>query len=176
MDITLREAWTIFHGLIFGSVFLLAFAGGLAGLWSLRAELLTVAGARERALRLWAGISGMALLAWVTAVTGIYIVYPWYRAKPPEGTVDLTDYPRSLLLSDPATDLWHRFGMEWKEHVAWEAPILATVVAFIVVWYGRRLAHDDGLRYATIFLFILAFAAAAVAGVFGAFITKAAPI
>lgn len=118
----------------------------------------------------------MALLAWVTAVTGTYIVYPWYRAKPPEGTADLTEYPRSLLLSDTGTDLWHRFGMEWKEHVAWEAPILATVVAFIVLWYGRRLAHNSGLRYATMALFVLAFAAAAVAGVFGAFITKAAPL
>ena len=66
--------------------------------------------------------------------------------------------------------------MEWKEHVAWEAPILATVVAFIVIWYGRRLAHDDRVRYATMALFVLAFAAAAVAGVFGAFITKAAPV
>jgi hypothetical protein len=45
-----------------------------------------------------------------------------------------------------------------------------------VTWYGRRLAHDDRLRYKTIGLFVLAFAAAAVAGVFGAFITKAAPV
>lgn len=176
MEISFREWWTILHGLILGSVFLLAFAGGIAGLWSLRGGLMTVAGLRERLLRLWVGVSAMALLAWVTAVTGTYIVYPWYRAKPPEGTADLTEYPRSLLLSDTGTDLWHRFGMEWKEHVAWEAPILATVVAFIVLWYGRRLAHNSGLRYATMALFVLAFAAAAVAGVFGAFITKAAPL
>ena len=176
MDITVREAWTVIHGLLFGSIFLLAFAGGLAGLWSLRGELVTVAGVQERVRRLWVGVSGMALIAWVTVITGTFVVYPWYRAKPPEGTQDLTEYPRSLLLSDGSTDLWHRFGMEWKEHVAWEAPLLATVVAFIVIWYGRRLAHDDRVRYATMALFVLAFAAAAVAGVFGAFITKAAPV
>jgi hypothetical protein len=66
--------------------------------------------------------------------------------------------------------------MEWKEHIAWSAPILATAVAFIVTWYGRRLAHDDRVRNATIVLFVLAFAAAAVAGILGAFITKSAPL
>ena len=176
MELTNRETWTVFHGLVFGSVFLLAFAGGLAGLWSLRPELVTVAGVQERMRRLLAGVWAMAIIAWVTVVTGTYIVYPWYRAAPPEGTEDLTDYPRSLLLSDPNTDLWHKFGMEWKEHIAWAAPILATAVAFIVTWYGRRLAHDARLRYATIALFVLAFAAAAIAGIFGAFITKSAPL
>jgi len=176
MELTNREAWTVLHGLVFGSVFLLAFAGGLAGLWSLRPELVTVAGVQERLRRLMAGVWAMAIIAWVTVVTGTYIVYPWYRAAPPEGTEDLSDYPRSLLLGDPNTDLWHKFGMEWKEHIAWAAPILATAVAFIVTTYGRRLAHDPKLRYATIALFVLAFAAAAIAGIFGAFITKAAPL
>ena len=176
MELTSRETWTVLHGLLLGSVFLLAFAGGLAGLWSLRAELVTVAGVEERLRRLWIGVWAMAIMAWVTVVSGTYVVYPWYRAAPPEGTEDLTNYPRSLLLSDPGTDAWHTFGMEWKEHVAWAAPILATAVAFIVTWYGRRLAHDDRLRYATIVLFVLAFLSAAVAGIFGAFITKAAPL
>jgi hypothetical protein len=176
MELTSREAWTVLHGLLFGSVFLLAFAGGLAGLWSLRPELVTVAGVQERLRRLWAGVWAMAIIAWVTVVTGTYVVYPWYRASPPEGTEDLSDYPRSLLLSDPSTDLWHKFGMEWKEHIAWAAPILATAVAFIVTWYGRRLAHDNRLRLVTIALFVLAFAAAGIAGIFGAFITKSAPL
>ena len=176
MELTNRETWTVLHGLVFGSVFLLAFAGGLAGLWSLRPELVTVAGIEERLRRLLAGVWAMAIVAWITVVTGTYIVYPWYRAAPPEGTDELTDYPRSFLLSDPNTDLWHKFGMEWKEHIAWAAPILATAVAFIVTWYGRKLAHDSRLRYATIALFVLAFSAAAIAGLFGAFITKAAPL
>jgi hypothetical protein len=34
MSLTSRELWTVLHGLVFGSLFLLAFAGGLAGLYS----------------------------------------------------------------------------------------------------------------------------------------------
>ena len=176
MELSNREVWAVFHGLVFGSAFLLAFAGGLAGLWSLRPEWVTVEGVRERMRRLTAGVATMALVAWVTVVTGTYVVYPWYRASPPEGTDDLTAYPRSFLLADSSTDLWHKFGMEWKEHIAWAAPMLATAVAFIVIYYGRRLEYNKLLRYTTIALFVGAFAAAAVAGLMGAFITKAAPI
>ena len=99
----------------------------------------------------------------------------WYRDPAPEGA-DLTEYPRAYLLADANKDLWHKFGMEWKEHIAWTAPMLATAVAVIVTLYGRRLAHDSKLRYTTMAIYVLAFAAAAVAGVFGAFINKAAPI
>ena len=66
--------------------------------------------------------------------------------------------------------------MEWKEHVAWFAPILATAVAFIVWKYGAQLAEDDRLRRFVMLIFMLAFIAAAIAGLFGALITKAAPI
>lgn len=41
-----RELWAVFHGMFFGAAFLLAFAGGLAGLWSFRAELVTPEGIR----------------------------------------------------------------------------------------------------------------------------------
>jgi ABC-type multidrug transport system permease subunit len=54
--------------------------------------------------------------------------------------------------------------------------MLATVVAFIVVYYGTALARNDRLRRTAMTLFILAFAVAAVAGAFGALITKAAPV
>ena len=66
--------------------------------------------------------------------------------------------------------------MEWKEHVAWFAPILATVVAYIVWRYRDGLAENDRLRKYTIVFFVLAFAAAAIAGLMGALITKAAPV
>ena len=36
MHFTDREWWTLIHGMGFGALFLLAFAGGLAGLYSLR--------------------------------------------------------------------------------------------------------------------------------------------
>jgi len=41
MALTEREAWTVIHGMVLGAIFLLAFAGGLAGLWSLRPAFLT---------------------------------------------------------------------------------------------------------------------------------------
>jgi len=176
MEITERELWAVIHGLILGTAFLLAFAGGLAGLWSLKARYLTEEGIAERTPRLLVGTWAMAVVAWLTVITGTWIVYPWYRAAPPEGTTDLTDYPRSLLLSSESTAEWHKFGMEWKEHVAWIAPLLATAVAFVVLYYGPQLAKAEGMRRALLILFVLAFAAAGVAGLFGAFITKAAPV
>ena len=176
MEITVREGWTILHGMVFGAIFLLAFAGGLAGLYSLRPEWVTVAGIQERMTRLKAGLWTMAAVVWATVITGTYIVYPWYRATPPKGAADLSAFPKFLLLANPNTAEWHNFGMEWKEHVAWLAPMAATVVAFAVTYYGPALARKVGERRAVMIFFIVAFATAAIAGLFGAFITKAAPL
>ena len=169
MELTQRETWTVIHGMILGATFLLAFAGGLAGLYSFRPELATISGLRERLPRLSIGTWLMALAAWGTVITGTWVVYPWYRDAAKTS-------PRSLLLADPTKAEWHTFGMEWKEHVAWIAPILATAVAFVVLYYGVRLAREQGMRKVLMALFVLAFAAAAVAGLFGAFINKVAPI
>lgn len=169
MSLTDREFWTLVHGMIFGALFLLGFAGGLEGLYSLRPQLLRPEGVRDRARRLKVGVVAMAIAAWGTVLTGTWIVYPWYRE-------DIPDSPRSMLLADPDTEEWHHFGMEWKEHVAWISPILATVVAFIVVYYGASLIRHDRVRRTTILLFVLAFLFAAIAGLFGALITKAAPL
>lgn len=176
MSMTFRELWTSAHGMVFGALFLIAFAGGLAGLYSMRPALLTAEGIRERVKRVKLGTGLMALVAWITVLTGTYIVYPWYRAAPPEGVSDLTAYPRSLLLGNENISGWHTFGMEWKEHVAWMAPILATAVAFIVTYYGPRLIPRSWLRAIVILMFVGAFAAAVVGGAFGAFLNKVAPI
>ena len=169
MELTNRETWTLVHGMIFGSLFLLAFAGGLAGLWSLRPQLVTTVGITERVRRLTIGTTSMALLAWATVLTGTWVVYPWYRAKDPTSA-------KSQLLANPSTADWHNFGMEWKEHIAWLAPILATVAAFMVIYYRGGLARNKTARTITIVLFVAAFATAAIAGLFGALITKAAPV
>lgn len=169
MSISAREAWTVLHGMIFGAVFLLAFAGGLAGLYSLRPEWVTTAGIRERLTRMKVGLWAMAVIAWGTVISGSYIVYPWYRAKDPNSA-------RSILLGNPTTAEWHNFGMEWKEHVGWLAPIAATVVAFVVSYYGPVLARRLGERRAIMVFFVVAFATAAVAGLFGAFLNKVAPV
>ena len=181
MEVSTRELWTLVHGMGFGAVFLLAFGGGLAGLYSLRPELVTVTGIKERMRRLNIGMWAMVVVVWLTVITGTFIVYPWYRAAPPAGIdravgAALEAFPRYFLLASKTTAEWHTFGMEWKEHVAWLAPIAATVVAFITTYYGPRLAKHPEMRRAAAIFFIVAFAAAAAAGAFGALITKAAPI
>ena len=35
----------------------------------------------------------MAIVAWLTVITGTWIVYPWYQARPPDGALRL----RSIL-------------------------------------------------------------------------------
>jgi hypothetical protein len=102
-------------------------------------------------------------------ITGTWIVYPWYRE-------DIPKSPRSRLLANPDTADWHRFGMEWKEHVAWLSPLLATAVAFIVLYYGTQLIRHERARRIALVLFVLAFVFAAIAGAFGAFITKVEPV
>ena len=169
MSISPREGWTVLHGMLFGAAFLLAFAGGLAGLYSLRPEWVTVEGIKERMLRLKVGLWAMAVIAWATVITGSFVIYPWYRAN------DATS-ARSILLANPDTAAWHNFGMEWKEHVGWLAPIAATVVAFAVTYYGPALANKVGERRALMVFFVAAFTTAAIAGVFGALINKVAPI
>jgi hypothetical protein len=176
MELTNRETWALIHGMVFGALFLLAFGGGFAGLYSLREQLLTSEGVSERTPRLLIGTIVMAIVAWLTVIVGTWVVYPWYRAVPPEGTTDFTDFPKSQLLSSPGTADWHSFAMEWKEHVAWFAPFLATAVAFAVAYYGVQLVLRGDIRRAAMVFFVLAFAAAGIAGLFGALITKAAPV
>jgi hypothetical protein len=187
MELSYRESITVLHGLVLGAVFLLAFGGGLAGLYSLRPPLVTAEGIRERTRRLIVGTWAMAVAAWAAVITGTWSVYPWYREKlaGPDGAgcagaslPTATCSPREFLISGASGDTasWHTFGMEWKEHVAWISPLLATAVAFAVTYYGPQLVRHDGVRRAVIVLFVTAFVTAGIAGVFGAFINKVAPI
>ncbi|HSI79820.1 MAG TPA: hypothetical protein VK919_04125 [Solirubrobacterales bacterium] len=169
MELTGREFWTLAHGLFLGGAFLLAFAGGLAEFYSLRPALVTPGEVKRRTRRLVAGTSGMAVIAWATVITGTWVAYPWYREDVPES-------PRSELLADPDTESWHTFGMEWKEHVAWIAPMLATAAAVIVLYERQDLIRNQAARRLAIGVFIAAFVTAAIAGILGALITKKAPI
>ena len=169
MDLTTREFWALVHGILLGGAFLVAFTGGLAGFYSLRAELLTEAGITERLRRLRLGTAAMAVLMWLTVIAGTWIVYPWYREDTPES-------PRSTLLANADTEEWHSFAMEWKEHVAWIAPMLATAAAFMVFYYRADLLRNKTARSIAMALFVAAFLVAVVAGVIGALITKKAPV
>jgi hypothetical protein len=152
MHLTDREWWTLVHGMILGALFLLAFSGGLAGLYSLRPDYLTAEGLRERTRRLKIGISAMAIVAWLTVITGTWIVYPWYREKLAgedlsgcEGVGVPTDEcsPRDFLLSNVSgnTEDWHKFGMEWKDDRGVPHPVLRGVAREESVRPTRR--HSD---------------------------------
>jgi len=174
LTISTREAWTVLHGMGLGAAFLLAYTGGWVGLASLRRERLAEAGvqARMRPLRFW--LWSMALVSWATALSGTVRVYPWYRGTPPPGEPPVTPAPKSVLLSHPETAGWHQFGMEWKEHIAWIAPIASTAVAGAATQYGMGLADHPRERHVLLAWYHAAFLAAAVAGALGAFINKAA--
>jgi Na+/proline symporter len=169
LDLSNREFWALVHGILLGGAFLVAFTGGLAGFYSLRPELVTAEGITERIRRLSIGTTAMALLTWLTVIVGTWVVYPWYREDIPES-------PRSRLLANPDTEDWHEFAMEWKEHVAWIAPMLATAAFVVAAYYGRDLARNRPARRIGMTLFVAAFAVAAIAGILGALITKKAPV
>ena len=176
MEITARSFWTLVHGMGFGALYLLAFSGAIALLYlrsssNAQAHSAPVA---DRVLGVY--LTVMAALAWLTVLSGTYIVYPWYRATPPAGAAHLTAFPRSLLLSSPTTKQWHLIGMEWKEHVAWLAPISITMAAFIAIKYARDLKHSPALRTALYGFVATSLFAAGVAGFFGAMLDKNAPV
>ena len=172
MDITFRSLITILHGMGFGALFLLAFSGAFFEL--IRIGQGSTAPAGERAMRIY--LLTMTLLAWLTVLSGAYIIYPWYRAIAPPGAADLSAYPQLFLKSHLNTVGWHSLGMEWKEHVAWLAPIAITMVTAVYFHYGHQLRQHPPLRRAVLTFVALAFFAAAVAGFSGAMINKYAPI
>src|SRR4029077_12358660 len=93
----------------------------------------------ERFLKFY--LLAMVVLAWGAVLTGAYLIYPWYRAVLPQGTQDMAHFPQRLLMSRPSTSGWHTLGMEWKEHIAWFAPISITMVAFVFFKYGSDLKN-----------------------------------
>jgi hypothetical protein len=159
----------------FGALYLLACSGALVELYRfVRPSVADVTAGQVRFLRWY--LCAMVVLAWAAALTGAYVVYPWYRAVAPPGMADLSGYPQRLLMAHSTSVGWHTLGMEWKEHVAWFAPISITMVAFVVIRYGRDLRHHPQLRRAVMGFALASFIAAGVAGFFGAMINKYAPI
>jgi hypothetical protein len=178
MEITLRELVTMIHGLLFGGFFLLALFGTLVLLLERsNPDRSTVDVSHTQPAPRWQTVYLVLLIAtgWAAVLSGAYIIYPWYRAVAPAGT-DLALYPKFLLTAHPSTAGWHNFGMEWKEHVAWIAPMAGTMVAWVLLkhragWNAHRVARATVLGFA-----VAAFLAAAIAGGWGAMIDKKAPV
>jgi hypothetical protein len=167
MNLSTQEFWLMAH-LGMGVVFLHASAGGVG-------TLLVPAASRVRTWIRSASTSAFAVVAWLTVVSGTWLVYPGYRAEPPPGAEDVSAYPKAALIAEGETELWHTFAMEWKEHVGWLTPFLATAVAYTVLRHGELVRRDDRLRRALAVLFVLAVATAVIAASAGAFINKVAP-
>jgi hypothetical protein len=175
MEISLRDLLTVMHGMGFGALFMLAFSGAIAELYRMSSPGAAAPSRRDEAL-LRAYLVAMVVLAWLTVITGAYIVYPWYRAIPPVGTTDLSGFPQKLLMSSPTTSGWHGLGMEWKEHVAWIAPMTMTMVAYVYGKYRAALYRQRLLHRVVLVFAVAAFFATGVAGAFGAFLNKYAPV
>jgi hypothetical protein len=176
MEISARSLFTLIHGMGFGALYLMACSGALVELYrrycSHNPELPSTRD--EKFLRIY--LTAMAVIAWITVLTGAYMIYPWYRAVPPPGTANLSGFPQRLLLSRPSTSAWHSIGMEWKEHIAWIVPICTTMAAAVVIQYGRNLKNHPQLRNSVLSFIWISLLAAAVAGFFGAMINKNAPV
>lgn len=175
MEITERALWTMIHGMGFGALYLLACSGAMVELYrrySPDAPAPVTAG-DEIFLRTYFIV--MAALAWLAVLTGTYVIYPWYRAAAPPGTSHLAAFPQRLLMSSPSTIAWHSIGMEWKEHVAWLAPISISMACGVFIKYGRTLKSHPQLRNAVLLFVLISFLAAGIAGFFGAMLNKKAP-
>ena len=176
MEITTRDLLTALHGMGFGALFMLAFSGALVELYRLSTPgpQPSISAGGRTLLNVF--LVAMAILAWLTVFSGAYLIYPWYRAVPPAELTDLSDYPRRLLLSSGKTSEWHNVGMEWKEHVAWLAPIAMTMVAYVTMKYGRAIIQHRNMRIGVLGFTVAAFVATGIAGGFGAFLNKYAPV
>jgi hypothetical protein len=176
MEITTHSLWTLIHGMGFGTLYLLACSGLLVELYHLTSSSPPSDPTPARQLFLKIYLIKMVVLAWAAVLTGAYVIYPWYRAVPPPGAANLSMFPQRLLMSSPTTIGWHSLGMEWKEHVAWFAPISITMVAFVLIRYGRDLKNHRQLRAAVLSFAVISFVSAGIAGFFGAMINKYAPV
>ena len=175
MEITIREMVTTVHGMLFGGFFLIGIFGMLVELCrssqSLEESRLTPRGrSMERGY-----LIVLVLLGWTAVLSGAYIVYPWYRATPPAGVTDLSLYPQRFLMASARTSRWHTLGMEWKEHVAWLAPIAITMAAYVLTKYRGSMKEQSQVRAAVLTFALIAFLAAGIAGTFGAMINQHAP-
>lgn len=176
MELTTRGLWTLVHGMGFGALYLLASSFAIVELYRRYrpGDIQPVSAEDEDFLAAW--LVTMAVIAWITVLSGAYVIYPWYRAVPPLGTAELSAFPQALLKSHPSTIGWHAMGMEWKEHIAWLTPISITMAASVFQQYRRSLTRYPRLRAAVQVFVFASFASAGIAGFFGAELNKHAPV
>jgi hypothetical protein len=170
-----RSIWTMVHGIGLGGGALLGLAAALFYLYAARAAHDPVGHKVEpRAFAVLTVVT--ATMLWLTVIVGTYITFPQYRATPPPGTTDLSEFPRALVLANASTAWLHGFAMEIKEHMPWIASMLTTAVAFIAVRYPGGTLRDPSLRKMAFSLLAIAFAIVAFVSLLGVFVNKVAPL
>ena len=176
MLFTERSIWTMVHGIGLGGAALMGLAAALFYLYAARTSGGVHVSSPESSRALAAITVLTAVMLWLTVLVGTYIVFPPYRATPPPGTLDLAQFPRSLIQSRPDTAWLHAFAMESKEHAPWIASMLATAVAFVAVRYRSRAIVDPSLRNMAIVLLAISLALVAFVSLMGVFVNKVAPL
>ena len=164
--LTTRQLFFLTHS-TFGIIIVHAFGGGLG-------TLLTSGDSRMKDRIRKLSTASLAVVAWLASGIGTWFGYAGYRAKVPPGG-DITMYPREYLLNSPQLAFWETFAMEWKVHIGWTTPFLATAVAFTALRYRRRLVADRLVRKVMTIMLLLAFAGALVAAGLGAVVNVTAP-
>ena len=176
MLFTDRSIWTMVHGIVLGGAALMGLSAALFYLCTARVPD-GPQGAGPNASRALAALTVLtAVMLWLTVLAGTYIIFPPYRATPPAGATDLSQFPRSLIQASSETAWLHSFAMESKEHMPWIASMLATVVAFVTVRYRSRVLHDASLRNMAAVLLAICFALVSFVSLMGVFVNKVAPL
>ena len=170
-----RSIWTMVHGIGLGGSALVGLAAALFYLYAARPAPL--ANDDETGSRAFATVTVFtAVMLWLTVIIGTHIIFPPYRATPPPGTTDLSEFPRSLILASPSTAWLHAFAMETKEHMPWIASMLTTAVASIAVRYRRTALTNPSMRQMAFALLALSFAVVTFVSLLGVFVNKVAPL
>jgi hypothetical protein len=170
-----RSLWTMVHGIGLGGAALLGLGAAVFYLYAARPASDTTGNAiGSRAFATATVFS--AVMLWLTVIIGTYVIFPPYRASPPAGTSDLSQFPRALVLANPSTAWLHAFAMEIKEHVPWIASMLATAAAFTAVRYSDGVFRDRSLRKMVLTLLAIVFVLVAGISLLGVFVNKVAPL
>ena len=176
MLFTDRSIWTMVHGIVLGGAALMGLSAALFYLHAARVSDGPQVSAPNASRALAALTVLTAVTLWLTVLTGTYIIFPLYRATPPAGVTDLSQFPRSLIAASSETAWLHSFAMESKEHMPWIASMLATAVAFVTVRYPSRVHHDASLRNMAAILLAICLALVSFVSLMGVFVNKVAPL
>ncbi len=171
-----RSILTMIHGVVLGGGALMALAAALFGMAAMRPARAADPVTRDQARYVGWLLAFVVATLWLTVLVGTYVNFPAYRATPPDGFTDLSQYPRSLLQSNARTAWLHSFAMEIKEHMPWIAAMLATAVAFVTARYRARFLTDRRMRGMAFTLVLICFVLVAMVSLLGVLINKVAPL